>query len=375
MGISGNISTMFLTEVFQWLNNGLKTGTLQIRGKEKRIIKEVYFQNGVISSASSNDPAELIGQFLLATNQVTEQQLANALESQKRDHVLLGKILVQQRILNKKKLDEILRKISEEIIYDLFLWKEGQFEFKDDQLPKREIPSLGLDITHLVLEAAQREDEWKRIYVVFPNEHVVIRPNTEEIVNHLPLESEVCKVLTMINGYRNLYEIIRLGKATKFHLLKLLVDLHEEGLIEVGDFRSTVINPQVQVKKNPVREMIFSVEALMRRGKLTEAERAILKLEQVAGAHPDVKKLKEMIKEKRLETTAKEMINPNSIPILKMDVNTLTKMDFSAEQGFLVSRINGVWDVQSILKVAPFSETDCLKILKKFLDDGVIALK
>jgi len=374
MGISGNISTMSLAEVFQWLHNGQKTGTLHIRGKQ-RIVKEVYFQKGTINSASSNDPGELIGQFLLASHRITEQQLTSALESQNRDHVLLGKILVQQKIVSGEELGRILRNISEEIIYDLFLWKEGTFEFMDDVLPRREIPTLALDITHLVLEGAQREDEWGRIHEVFPDEHVVVRPRIEQILDRLPLDSESARLMSMVNGTRTIYEILRLAKTTKFRLLKSLLILYEEGLLAVGDFRSQIIPSQVQVKKNPVKEMIVSVEALMRRGKLSDAERGIIKLEQIAGNHPDVKKLKEMIQEKRLETTAKEMINPSAIPVLKMDMGELTKMDMSAEEGFLVSRVNGVWDIKSILKVAPFDEGTCLRIFKKFLDDGVVAFK
>ncbi len=374
MGISGNISTMSLAEVFQWLHNGQKTGTLHIRGKQ-RIVKEVYFQNGTINSASSNDPGELIGQFLLASHRITEQQLTSALEAQNRDHVLLGKILVQQKIVSSDELGRILRNISEEIIYDLFLWKEGTFEFMDDVLPRREIPSLALDITHLVLEGAQREDEWGRIHEVLPDEHVVVRPRIEQILDQLPLDSESARLLSMVNGSRSLYEVLRLAKTTKFRLLKSLLMLYEEGLLAVGDFKNQIIPSQVQVKKNPVKEMIVSVEALMRRGKLSDAERGVIKLEQIAGNHPDVKKLKEMIQEKRLETTAKEMINPSAIPVLKMDMGELTKMEMSAEEGFLVSRVNGVWDIQSILKVAPFDEGACLRIFKKFLDDGVVAFK
>ena len=268
MGISGNISTMSLAEVFQWLHSGQKTGTLHIKGKN-RTVKEVYFQNGMISSAYSNDPAELIGQFLLATNRVTEAQLTKALESQKRDHLLLGKILVQQKIIGADEMNQILQSISEEIIYDLFLWKEGVFEFMDDVLPRREIPALGLDITHLVLEGATREDEWARIKEVFSDEHMIVRPFIEKIMERMPLGPDEAKLLSLVNGTRSLYEIARLIKITKYHLLKAMLDLYENRLIEIGDFKNRVIQTQVQVRRNPVKEMIVSVESMMKRGKLS----------------------------------------------------------------------------------------------------------
>ncbi len=375
MGITGNISTMSLAEVFQWLHTSQKTGTLFIKGPDQTK-KEVYFQDGVITSASSSDPSELIGQFLLNTKHITEQQLTEALETQKRDHVLLGRLLLQRNILSKQELMRILRSISEEIIYDLFLWKEGAFEFVDDKLPTREMPSLQLDITHLVLEGAQREDEWIRIKQVFPDEHVLVRPNIDRVIDKLPLKTDVAKLLSLVNGARSLYEIARLFKANKFTLLRLMLDLHEEGMVEIGGYEDQCLQKgKDDANKNPLRELIVNVESMMKKGRLNDAERGVIKLEQAAPNNPDVKKLKELIKEKRLETTAKEVINPDAVPTLTMADEKLTKMELSAEQGFLISRINGIWDVKSIVKISPFGETVCLKILKKFLDDGVITFK
>ncbi len=374
MGINGNISTMSLAEVFQWLQTGQKTGTLQLEGING-VKKEVYFRNGYIVSATSNDPREFIGQFLLYTRRINEQQLLEALAKQKRDHVLLGNILVQKGFLNKEELSRVLHSIVEEVIYDLFLWKEGQFEFKDDDMPDRELPEMQLDITHIVLEGATREDEWARINKVFPNELAVVRPNVEKIYQQLPLERGVARLLLLVNGSRSLYELARLYRATRYQVLKAMLELYTAGLVEVGDYRPQLIQTTVAGKTDPLKDMLLDVESLMNGGKLADAEMGIAKLEEIAADNPDVKKLREAIKEKRLETTARELINPNATPTLNMAMEQLTKMELSPEQGFLVSRINGVWDVKSIVKISPFGETVCLKILKKFLDDGVIVLK
>lgn len=374
MGINGNISTMSLAEVFQWLQSGRKTGTLHIEGLEG-ITKDVFFENGFIKSASSSDPQELIGQFMIATRRISEQQLKEALESQKRDHVLLGKILLKKGFLSKDELMALLQTISEEIIYDLFLWKSGNFEFRDGVLPQREMPSLNLDITHIVLEGATREDEWGRIRAVFSNEFTVVRPNIERIALKLPLDSNHARLLRLVDGARNFQELMRLAKVTKYHLFRTMLELYEAGLIEVGDFSKNLIQPTTKRKHDPVKEMLYSVEALLNSGNVDEAEKGIYKLERMTGPNPEVTKLKEQIRDRRVETTAKEMINPDAVPVLKMSLEKLTRMDLSPEQGFLVSRINGVWDVKSIVKISPFGEMVCLKILKKFIDDGVIQLK
>ncbi|CAM2067303.1 DUF4388 domain-containing protein [Sulfidibacter corallicola] len=374
MSLTGNISTMSLAEIFQWLNSGRKTGTLHVDGPDG-IKKDVYFGDGLINSASSSDPRELIGQFLLVSNQITEQQLSEALERQKRDHVLLGKILVQQNIITKDELHELLTTISEEIIYDLFLWKEGKFEFFDGKLPAREIPKLALDVTHIVLEGARREDEWSRVKEVFPDDSIVIRPNVEKIIPHLPLDSRFARLLSLVNGIRNILEIARLFKSTRFEVCRFLLDLHEAGMIEVGSHRHQMIQPPSSGSRDPMREMIGQVEGFLEEGRLEEAERGLMKLQRSAPNNPQVKKLKSKIQDKRYETTAKQVINPDAIPVLAMDVGAITRLDLSPEAGFIVSRINGAWDVKSIIKISPFEESLCLKIFKNFLDNGVISFK
>lgn len=374
MGINGNISTMSLAEVFQWLQSGRKTGTLHIEGVEG-VTKQVFFENGFIKSASSSDPQELIGQFLIATRRISEQQLREALESQKRDHVLLGKILLKKGFLSKDELMNLLQTISEEIIYDLFLWKAGNFEFRDGVLPRREMPSLNLDITHIVLEGATREDEWGRIHAVFEGDMTVVCPNVERIAHKLPLPAHHTRILRLLDGNRTLQDVMRLAKVTKYEMFKSMLELHDQSLVAVGDYSKQLIQPSTKRKHDPVKELIYSVEAMVNSGKLEEAEKGIFKLEKMAAKNPTVSKLKEQIKERRLETTAKEMINPDAVPVLTMDLDRLTRMELSPEQGFLVSRINGVWDVKSIVKISPFGELVCLKILKKFMDDGVIELR
>jgi hypothetical protein len=39
----------------------------------------------------------------------------------------------------------------------------------------------------------------------------------------------------------------------------------------------------------------------------------------------------------------------------------------------MLSRINGEWDIASILSICPFREADSLRMIKTLLDKGLIA--
>ena len=45
-----------------------------------------------------------------------------------------------------------------------------------------------------------------------------------------------------------------------------------------------------------------------------------------------------------------------------------------SQEGFMLSRINGEWDVASILSICPFREADSLRMIAKLLDKGIIAI-
>jgi len=52
----------------------------------------------------------------------------------------------------------------------------------------------------------------------------------------------------------------------------------------------------------------------------------------------------------------------------------LASQQFDPHEGFVLSRINGQWDVRSILKLCPIPEEETLLIFSRLVDRGVIDL-
>src|SRR5262245_5280734 len=131
MGIAGNLKTMSLADIFQWLHIGTKTGNLAI--EHAAIVKKVFFDGGNIVSSFSNDPREFFGQFLINLGMITEEQLQWAMDRQLESGILIGKIFVDHGLLTEEDVRRVLTVKSEETIYDLFLWPEGNFKFTDGE--------------------------------------------------------------------------------------------------------------------------------------------------------------------------------------------------------------------------------------------------
>ena len=65
-------------------------------------------------------------------------------------------------------------------------------------------------------------------------------------------------------------------------------------------------------------------------------------------------------------------MSPTGVPKVVIGTDELANKEISPQEGFMLSRINGEWDVQSILSICPFREADSLGMIKKLLDKGII---
>ena len=67
-------------------------------------------------------------------------------------------------------------------------------------------------------------------------------------------------------------------------------------------------------------------------------------------------------------------ISPRSVPQLRVSPSDLTNEQIDPQEGFVLSRINGSWDIQSILSICPFREADCLRMIKKLIERDIIEI-
>ncbi|HEY3054241.1 MAG TPA: hypothetical protein VGK04_12745, partial [Thermoanaerobaculia bacterium] len=66
-------------------------------------------------------------------------------------------------------------------------------------------------------------------------------------------------------------------------------------------------------------------------------------------------------------------IHDSKIPRVTRSLDEITTMNFTPNEGFMLSRINGTWDIGSLIKISPIREADALMIFYKLWKDGIIA--
>jgi hypothetical protein len=375
MAIQGTLKTMSLVDLLQFLAAGRKSGTLKFdRGK---ITKQVYFKNGMIVGSKSNDPREYLGQVLLHYGKVDDAQLKAARAMQRTSGAKLGEVLVEQGVLTEADVVEILKTRTLDAIYDLFMWNEGDFEFYDEDPSPDELLLIEVEPTNVIMEGIYRIDEFARYRTLVPSDRAILEL-AAGWTSSLKLGKEFRQILYFVEKRMSVAEICYQMHASAFHVSGQLFTLISEGVARVaGERPEDIPTPGVEIEDLPesVTEMVWAAER-----KLDTDPEAALQIVQTAlqqqPNNPEAQALLPMAEEKFVKHVyASSGLTPRSIPQLKISPAELTNLEIDPQEGFMLSRINGSWDIQSILSICPFREADCLRMIKKLRERGVIGFE
>lgn len=377
MGIVGNLRTMQLEELLQWLSQSKKSGTLEIvHGKTE---KKIFFKDGLILSSASNKPEEYLGHFLMSHGLINEGQLSRAVELQEKSRMLLGMILVNNGAIAERDLARMLRLKAEESIYDIFSWAEGDFRFLDDVLPESAMVPMRMDVTGIVMEGVQRVDEWRRIRQVIPNEQMI--PVAIVDLSTVPgLGPGEQRIVSLINDERTIEEIRQQTHATEYQTCKLVFDQWQLGRLKLVKLRGGRPAPAPVDPGAPAAGAIRA-EGLIQAGRTFlsqgDFDAALRHLRAARALEPENPDTQENLSEaeKRIrEQIERSGVTLASIPQVTATMEQLTSASLSPQEGFMLTRINGVYDIQSILKITPMPQLDALMLFWKLATAGYIRL-
>ena len=377
MGIRGTLKTMSVSDLLQFLAAGRKTGTLKIgRGS---IVKEIYLEGGLIVGSSSNDPREYLGQVLLHYGKIEETQLQNAMEIQRQSGGKLGVILASRGFVTQQDVAEVLRTRTLEIIYDLFIWDQADFEFFDSEPPPEDLIRIQVDVTAVVMDGIYRIDEWSRYRSLIPSDRIFFEliPGWTQSLN---ASQEIRQILFHVEKRMTAAEICYNMHTSLFHACALLFDLLSKEVIRVAG-EAPEATPEASTDLSALKLPKTVPELLkMARAEIKEnnAENALAiihsALEQEA-KNAEAHRLREEAEKKFVAQIYQNSLSPRTVTRILVSPKQLEHERLGPQEGFVLSRINGESDIESILTVCPFREADSLRMIKKLLDSGIIGIK
>ena len=375
MGLSGSLHTMGLADLLQWLGHSQKTGTLLITGTE--VEKSILFRDGFIVSTSSNDPREYLGQFLVNYGYISDEELRKAMDVQREFNMLLGQILIMIDAISEAELQKLMRIKAEESLYEMFMWDEGDFNFIENCLPETKFVPLQIDVTRIIMEGLQRADEWSQIRESVPHLESIPVTTTDSTVPG-NLEDQEKAIFDLVDGRRNVRDLAFLMRSREFSTAKALHHLCQAGLVEVlppaiaVEERAAVELQEVDEGLIEVYRMLTRASMLLKKGEWEKSWETAQSARSLKPNDPQVLEKLEQVQSFILTELDKLGIQSGRVPELTKPLTEMTGDIITAREGFIISRVNGTWDIKAIVTVSPMHAVDSLLVFYRLKQKGLI---
>jgi len=233
MSFSGNLKTVSFGDNLQLISTGQKTGVLlMIRGQQE---KRIYFRAGqVVFARSESAEEDRLGQLLVRHGKIAPDQLEKALKKQKATNRRLGEIIVEMNLVDPHDIDESLRLQVEEIIYSLFAWGDGEFQFIEGEKPPEKAPLTEINTMTVMMEGARRFDEWSKIRDALPPADTIMKISPAPVVSggEISLSGDEVEMFVLIDGRRRVDEIMKMYLRGEYAAARSMYKLISAGLIE-----------------------------------------------------------------------------------------------------------------------------------------------
>jgi hypothetical protein len=241
MSLNGNLNTLSFPDLLQLISSNKKTGVLTLMRQAQR--KEIYFREGnIVYATSSNTEEDLIGNLLIRLGKLSQSELDEVIKLHRATGKMIGATVVEMGLLKKEELVACLKLQIEEIVYNLFSWKEGDFLFQDDKEPAEGQITTNLNTINIIMEGTRKIDEMVEMQKILPKDDMVLKGNPNPRVgssSSVNLSLDEFKVLLMVDGERTYPDILEESPLGEYSTSRALLKLIDQGMVTPGEKRQT----------------------------------------------------------------------------------------------------------------------------------------
>ena len=227
--LSGTIDDISPPEVFKVIGKTRKSG--EFRASKGQETCRVRFRLGVVVHAESSLSQVGFGRKLIDLGALTDQQLQRATEFCATTGEDLGVYLVERGLVARKQLDDSLREEIEEAIFELFLWRRGEFSFHTSEPGPETWAAIQVD--DLIGRHLESAHELARLSGRLPVQAVLrLAPMPGKMEIEVTIRSDEWPVLSLVDGHRTVEEIVASARSNELVTMSILDRLIDLGLVE-----------------------------------------------------------------------------------------------------------------------------------------------
>ena len=248
------------------LYHGGVTGSLKL--ERAPLQKAVYFRDGQILFAASNDPKDQLASILVEEGKLGPDQMQVA-QARVSSGNPLTKVLTELGYISQRELAEAARVKVERILTDLYTWNEGTFEFATKSLPKGAI-DLDLSTPHLITASIRRIQDRDWVLKELGSLETALTPSEvlDTFLNETKADAQTIEVLRQADGMKTVQQIASLSSLGEFEVCKILAAAVVVGAMTKGasvtasedSFSFPTEEPEAAPASHPVSPSSASLE-------------------------------------------------------------------------------------------------------------------
>ncbi len=357
---------MSIADLIQWGRTAQRTGLLTVSDESGKKI-QIVFRDGRIIFSSTNEKRERWQAYLVYHGYCSQADIEAAFKTAEGGGVSLASLLVERGLITQQQAIATLTEKTIEDLCDVFLWKDGAFQF-DPGTPNT-MPSVVIDLDpiNVVWEGILRAEVWTRL-TAYIHPSTFFEHNAPDLDGNgwwedLPMAQHLWR---HIDESRNVGELVDRLPFSRYKVYRALSELLSRQMIRQCDVT------EVFDRRKRIQRQMAEAQNAMGAGRWTEAMEI---LKGLATANPDRADILELLRTatKGFETAVlQHNFAKEDVPVVTIGPDALTRLNLNPIEAFVLSRIDGRMTVRDILRISPMSEFDGLRAFKRLLSAKVI---
>jgi hypothetical protein len=268
--------------LFRAIADERRTGRLVLIYPASGQESHVFFRRGDAYHARLLGNRIQLGTRLVSAGYLSHEDVDRVLEVQKAEggRRRLGEILIEEGMVPRGAIEEIVKEQIEDTIFEILRWEEGVFEFEQDVLSDEDI-GLQVSVENLVMEGARRFREWHQITRQIPTLDAIPKFADESGgAIEVALTPEEWSLVSKVDGNSTVSELAVMCGFTELEAARCVFGLVTAGLLAIQLPEGVELPPEDQELEAVFDELEQALEEASR-DKTAEGQ-APVSLEEIA---------------------------------------------------------------------------------------------
>jgi Domain of unknown function (DUF4388) len=374
MSVHGAISTMPAEDLLEWAARRKLSAPLTF--EHQGTIRNLVIEEGMIVWASSNRREEQLGVILARSGFVAERALAEALEARVETGIPLGKMLLMSGLISELDLIDILATKIREAVTDIMTWSEGTFEVVPRPQPQTGGVNAQLSVDICLTVARRRTARMVQVMNVLGTDDVTFfvpptavppAPDAAQAPVPVPVVDRA-RLWELADDRRTAGELAATFRGERFATFDALAAMVESGLL--------MIDRRQRERANSAVELAAGARSRLRQGDRAGALAMATQALHQDPSDADVRKTFAQAERARVAEIAKQLLARHRVPRLARELSRqlATELSLSDVELELAKRVDGRWDLVSLLRSANVREAEALLAFSRLAEVGVVEL-